>query len=422
MSVEVGQPEQPINNSQLLTRLGSYSLVNSAIGYYQTIKDASPLAKTGIEFAENVAKRGIQVAAPVIQKVEAYTHVDERSAALLGAIETQAATLNTVAHQPLDTLLDVLDRYLPSDANRVEFDEDAQSVEKLKDPHSLTPVAKIRFIGERVGRASVTKLRELQLRGPHHQEAMQNITELVQYASGILHLSNVGDSISTRINDAQHILFNQAAKAATNVHEFASRSPTYVAFEKALEPKLKTVKTVTEKQLIVVIAAVGSAVDLTSHFFANTKANITEIVTNAVERSTAYLHQLQEAHPDANKIVVQFIDGIKSLFSDARAIATNIAQGQLNSVSHLYSQMFNILEAIEAHVNTYMATIMQQRKKDEIELDMMAENQDEEVVEEQANEHQEQHEEHHQEQNKQQVHHNNHHHHKGKGKGKKGKH
>jgi len=335
-------------------------MVSTALAAYQRVKNSAPILQNSLTFAETVAKRGIDVSIPTIKKIDEYAHIDQRSVALLDAIENRTAQakdsitkVRTAASQPLDTIIDALDTYLPIGG------EDVKAKEEEEKAKSKTAVAKIGYIGNYIALAGHAKLRELQLRGPVHKAIAHQAFELVSYSAAVLHLDTLGDTAAARVADAQHALFANAANAATNVQAFVERHPNLLAIEKAFEPYALGTKSVVERTVIQLIASVAASVDLANHFFAGTYADFSVIAQNAAKYSVETVDQIRKNHPQFEAAAQSLLESTRNSLSGVMNTIRSLSSLSSEKLSESFDKIYQLINQMNQTLSKFRVQLVE---------------------------------------------------------------
>lgn len=363
-------------DSALLARLQEYSIYNTAVETYQSIKGSSAIATKSLDFCESVAQRGIEVSIPVIRRVDEYAHLDEKSVALLDVLESKAAaakdgfdTVRTAAQQPLDTVIDLLDQYVPaspiaptedSDQEKKQSVPSEEKEQSLTDAKELPPIQKLTAIGAHLTHASSIKLRELQLRGPVQEQVASNMWEIITYTNGVLHLDKVGDSAA----NAQRALFNQAAQAATNFQSFIESSPTLSAIENSLQPVLATSKGALESSAVRLIATLHVATELTSQFFDSTYVPIKQVADNAAQWTAAFIGNLRKNNPNIESSIQNLLSGLSAGIQRSRELYNQIAAVPRERLYTTFTSMYSMIENLHTLVLSFQENLALSAKHD----------------------------------------------------------
>jgi len=275
--------------------------------------------------------------------------------------------VNDFAHHPLDSVIDALDTYLPLAEIRGDSDVmmDAATVVSPKDKEELTSVGKIGAIGAHLGQVGLVKLREFQLRGPVHLLVASQMWELVSYSAATLHLETMGDRAAAKIADAQHVLFAQAANAATNMQSFVEQRPMLLAVEKTLEPYALTTKSYAEATAIRIIAAVHAGTELTSHFFANRAADVQDVSLRATRYATELVKQFREQHPDWESRASELLTSVRDAFARTSDLIQRITGIPLDQFHTAFTSIYQVLYQLQHSVIAFRDQLLVSAKKDQ---------------------------------------------------------
>jgi hypothetical protein len=352
-------------------------LFNNAVGYYNNVKNSSTLATRSLSLCESVAKRGLEVSIPVIKKVDEYTHIDQRSAALLGAIEERAVTakenfdrVNTMAHQPLDTIIDVLDKYLPLHAQGADQAPEEGAV--AKNPKELSSVAKVRAIGTHIGQAGVEKLRVLQLRGPVHQQVAGQLWEVVNFSvATIKHvpedINHAVQSTSTYVAGKQHELFLQAASAASVTQKYIEKSPLLLAIERALEPYALASKSAAERAATRILAHLHVGSDLVTAFFANKLLSVQEVAQQSAKTANELVQRVLD-----NERLQGLLTTLHASFASVSSQIETVAALPLDQLQNALTILVSVLQTVHARVQDFSEQLKESAKQNSIISDKLS--------------------------------------------------
>ena len=274
--------------------------------------------------------------------------------------------VNDFAHHPLDSVIDALDVYLPLPEKHGDSDSmDAATAVSPKHKEELTSVGKIGAISAHIGQAGVVKLRELQLRGPVHKLVASQMWELVSYSAATLHMENMGDRAAAKIADAQHVLFAQAATAATNMQAFVEQRPVLLAVEKTLEPYALTTKSYVEATAVRIIAAVHAGTELTSHFFANRAADLNGVSSRATLYATELVKQFRQQHPDWEQRAEDLFASLRATLTGASDLIQRIASVPLEQVHFAFASIYQVLSQLQSTVTAFRNQLLLSAKKEQ---------------------------------------------------------
>jgi len=298
-TTETTTTSTPPHKSETLERINQWTWVNSLYKGYNTLKENSPnIVKTGLNYAENTTSMMLNIAAPVMQKIDNSLHIDHKGAVVLEKIEGTAEGLKdkvsglmqqgktiidnkkdavyetgvdlvSKANVPLNKLLyateNLVDGLLPPhvvidrDTNIVIIDDEHPEAKTETETHEkplpevkdlqANPIPKMLDVGKKVQTVALSKLHDLTL-NPIHTDAMAHVVDLIQTAADYIDVDKKAESIKNA-EKYLHDIYEQR-KTDAQLHVLAPA-------KEILEKNTSDIKDFSTKCAVTVVSAFAHA-------------------------------------------------------------------------------------------------------------------------------------------------------------------
>lgn len=262
-------------HSMLVERLTSYSLINSLYQTYDSVKQASPLLKYGLETAESLST-------PVLVQLDSTLGLEEKGNQVLDKLEGQvsAATklyqekkdeavtqglhlvqgANKQVHQLLDITESLVDKILPPDMEfeYQEVGEDGIAVDIVKvEKVEGNPLPRVTALGtglpKRLKAAALSRMSTFDIRSATQIEALAYVIDLIQYAADYIDV------------DKQKRVLLQASEAVKERvgENLDTVNLSFVSpIKEVIDKHTEDIKTAGVKTVVGVVATIAQAVEV----------------------------------------------------------------------------------------------------------------------------------------------------------------
>jgi len=310
-------PEQ----KALLSRLSSYTLVNTLYQGYSTIKEKSPYLKAGLETAESYTQ-------PVLKKLDDTLHLDQRGVAILDKIETTATGITTKvsdyynqgvdyytntkesavetgkslvanANRPVNQLLDItetlVNKLLPPELPVPPLDSDEDHEEKELEPLEIdfveqipddegdsrltsNPLPRIKQmstgVSKRLHNAAMSKLQNVNIRTQQQIDSMSYVVDLIQYAAEYIDLDGKTKVFKENATNVQHY-FEEKRDEAT--HKLV------IPAKEIIEQQTADIKEQGIKAVVTVVATIAHATEVVRRQVTNKVTSVAKLQVHLKE-------------------------------------------------------------------------------------------------------------------------------------------
>lgn len=229
---------------------------------------------------------------------------------------------------------------------------------------------KLTAIGTHLGKASMTKLRELQLRGPAHVAIAEQMQELLGYTAAVLHIEGMTDRAAASIAETQHTLFAKAATAATDLNEILLKSTTVQALENQLAPVIAKTRNAVDASFIRTTATIHAIKAYTDDFFENRTANVQEIAQNAAEYSSATLRQLRDNYPVWDSRIQSVIETLQASFKQSIETYSAIIALPKERLHEVVRAIYSVFQQLQASVALFRTRLLESTKQEVMAIEI----------------------------------------------------
>lgn len=215
----------------------------------------------------------------------------------------------------------------------------------------------------------MTKLRELQLRGPAHVAIAQNMQDLLGYTAAVLHIEGMSDRAAASIAETQHTLFAKAATAATDLNEILLKSSTVQALESKLEPVIASTRNAVDASFVRTMATIHAVRAYTDHFFENRVANVQEIAQNAAESASATLRNLRDTYPVWDSRIQSVIESLQASFKKSLETYNAVLALPKERLHEIVRAIYSVFQQLQSSVAIFRSRLLETTKKDVMALE-----------------------------------------------------